>query len=296
MREYIFTDLACELPLGQEDGGDLAWEEERSSETIRVLRSKIETEEEERHYRRKRGTYVTVLCSPIWQMKEAAFAELGGRLAGELRDMIRALTGIDQMNESVSVLVAGLGNAGITADALGPATVEKITVTRHLFDLYGMRSKRGRCAVSAMIPGVLGNTGIETAELIRGAVETVNPDVLIAVDSLVAKGWERIASTVQLCDTGLSPGSGIGNLRRELRRETVGVPVIALGVPTVVSSSTLIAQALTAGGISEIPPEMKVLLQNGTNFFVTPKETDLIVRSVSHLLASAIDQACTAEE
>lgn len=295
MKNYIFTDLAYELEIGDDGINDLLWKEERLEHNIWIIRCRMDTEKEQ-GAKRKKGDCVTVFSDPIWSLGEEAFQSLRRCLSDELRRMIKHLTGVERMNESVSVLVIGLGNAQVTADSLGPVTVEKIKVTRHLFDLYGMLADTPTCAVSAFVPGVLGNTGIESVELIRGAVEAVQPDLVIAVDALAAKSHERIAATVQLSEGGILPGSGIGNLRKAVSYETLGVPVLALGVPTVINSATLIAEALRQGGIFEVPKEMRSLLENGKNFFVTPKESDWIVKSVSHLLAAAIDGACTSEE
>ena len=144
-----------------------------------------------------------------------------------------------------------------------------------------------------MFPGVLGQTGIETVELIRGAVENAGPDVVLAIDALAARSCERLAATVQLSDNGINPGSGIGNHRKAICRETVGVPVIALGVPTVVNSATLVYDALRQAGIEEIRPELRQVLENGRSFFVSPKESDVITDRISDLIADAVDMAFT---
>ncbi|MBO5269469.1 MAG: GPR endopeptidase, partial [Clostridia bacterium] len=148
-------------------------------------------------------------------------------------------------------------------------------------------------AVAAVAPGVLAETGIETVELIRGAANTVRPDLLIAVDALAARSIERLATTVQLSDTGLNPGSGVGNRRKAIDRETVGCPVIALGVPTVVDSSTLVWDALYRAGFSEsdLGSEITHVLESGRSYFVSPKEIDALTEYFSDLLAESIDRA-----
>ena len=148
-------------------------------------------------------------------------------------------------------------------------------------------------SLSALSPGVLGQTGIETLELLRGTVRSVRPDVMVVVDALAARSCERLASTVQISDTGISPGSGVGNHRAAINRETVGIPVIVLGVPTVVNSSTLVYDALEQAGIHEISPPLRHVLENGKSFFVSPKESDVITEAVSGLLSSAINTAFT---
>jgi spore protease len=188
--------------------------------------------------------------------------------------------------------VAGLGNDEITADAIGPETVRRIEVTRHLRTyLPEAYEQIGVCAISALSPGVLGQTGIETVELVRGAAENAKPDVIIAIDALAARSVTRLASTVQLSDAGINPGSGIGNNRRAICLDTVGVPVIALGVPTVVDSSTLVYDALERAGVDKVSRQLTEVLEQGKGFFVSPKESDVIVKKVSALLARSIGQA-----
>jgi spore protease len=195
-----------------------------------------------------------------------------------------------------SVLVCGLGNRSITADALGPAVADALVITRHvrlceasLFDsLFSLE-------VASFAPGVLAQTGIDTGELIRGAVEHVAPDLVVAIDALAARSADRLMTTVQLCDTGIAPGSGMGNHRCRLDRQTLGVPVIAIGVPTVVNSATLIRDALEVGGIGDISPDLERLLEGGRSFFVSPKESDLAVRELSAIIARALNSAFGSE-
>ena len=166
-------------------------------------------------------------------------------LAGELRGSARRITG-KGVDASFGVFVAGLGNAELTADAIGPRTVRLLTATRHLREhAAGLYREAGCAALSALAPGVLGQTGIETVEILRGTVQTVRPDVMLVIDSLAARSCTRLASTVQITDTGISPGSGVGNHRAAINRATVGVPVISVGVPTVVNSATLVYDALS---------------------------------------------------
>ena len=207
--------------------------------------------------------------------------------------MAEALTG-KELNADFEVFVAGLGNAELTADAIGPRTVHLLNATRHLREheqyLYRII---GCCALSALAPGVLGQTGIETLELLKGAIRYVRPDMIVVVDALAARSCSRLASTVQITDAGIAPGSGVGNHRAAITRETVGVPVVVLGVPTVVNSATLVYDALHEAGIGEISPELETVLENGKSFFVCPKESDLVTEQVSRLLSDAIGMAFT---
>lgn len=143
------------------------------------------------------------------------------------------------VTKEASCLIVGLGNWNVTPDALGPIVVENVLVTRHLFQLQPESVEEGFRPVSAIRPGVMGITGIETSDVIYGIIEKTNPDFVIAIDALAARSIERVNSTIQISDTGIHPGSGVGNKRKELSKETLGIPVIAIGVPTVVDAFRL---------------------------------------------------------
>ncbi len=241
------------------------------------------------------GTYITVDCGQIHRFDRERVGEVSHLLAGELRGMTGSLTG-RLPGVGLSVFVAGLGNAKLTADAVGPGTVDRLTATRHLQEHESALFRALGCsALSALSPGVLGQTGIETLELLRGAVRSVRPDLVVVVDALAARSCSRLASTIQISDSGIVPGSGVGNQRTAITSETLGVPVIALGVPTVVNSSTLVWDALREAHIEEVSDELHAVLENGKSFFVSPKESDLISEAVSDLLAGAISEAFVGE-
>ena len=188
--------------------------------------------------------------------------------------------------------MAGLGNRYIASDAIGPLAVRDITVTRHIKELDpALFGSLGSATVSAIAPGVIGQTGIEAVEIIRGAAENVSPGLIIAIDALAAKSIDRLAVTVQLSDTGIAPGSGIGNARKAIDRATLGIPVISVGVPTVVDSSTLIYDMLNLAGADDIPDCVKNALDNGRSFFVTLKDADSASRENAKLIARAINLA-----
>ena len=214
-------------------------------------------------------------------------------MAGELRGTAQRLTH-KAIDSNLSVFVAGLGNADLTPDAIGPQTVRRLTATRHLRQYEGELYRATGCSsLSALSPGVLGQTGIETSELLRGAVNSTHPDVIIAIDALTARNCDRLCATVQLSDTGIEPGSGVGNHRRPITYKSMGVPVIALGVPTVVNSATLVWDALQKAGIDGEDTRLQKVLESGKSFFVSPKESDLICESIARLFASAIGLAFT---
>ena len=291
MNEYTRTDLACES-AGKEDGRLAGC---RCSEHrvcgYKVQRIKVETDAASKRLGKPCGTYLTVECGRINTHGEERLAILARLLAGELRGIAKRMTG-RELGSDFGVFVAGLGNADLTADALGPETVARLTVTRHLRE-HEERLYRDLecCALSALAPGVLGQTGIETLEILRGAVQATSPDLVLVIDALAARDCDRLAATVQITDTGITPGSGVANHRVGIHPETVGVPVLAIGVPTVVDSSTLIYDALQRGGVEQIDEPLRRVLENGRSFFVSPKESDLVTSCAADLLARAIGLA-----
>lgn len=281
--DYVRTDLAIERRSASGRGIDFTKEEKKG---ITVTRIRVTDAEGERTIGRPKGNYVTLEIGAPWLMGSAERENASFLLAEEFTAMAAPLC------KMKSVLICGLGNRSITADALGPAVADALVVTRHvrlrekkLFDsLFSLE-------VASFAPGVLAQTGIETEELVRGAVERAEPDLVVAVDALAARSAERLMTTVQLCDTGIAPGSGMGNRNGALDRKTLGVPVVAIGVPTVVTSSTLIRDALEMGGIGEISDSLERVLENGRSFFVSPKESDLAVRELSGIIARALNSA-----
>ena len=288
---YERSDLACEVRTGSGDGGGIPAEEVRNVDRFRIRTIHIRSNEEADRLGKEMGRYVTIECGSFFALSPEERRLLEGLLAGELRGLARRLTG-KKIGSDFSVLVAGLGNRDLTADAIGPLTVGGLTVTRHLSSYDGRLYRTLGCAsVSAVAPGVLGQTGVETLELLLGAVQAVSPDLVLLIDALAAGDLSRLSSTVQLSDTGIAPGSGVGNRRERIDRNTLGVPVISIGVPTVVDSSTLVWSALRRAEIKDIPDSLREVLENGRSFFVSPKESDLLVASAASLLAHGIDRA-----
>ena len=233
------------------------------------------------------GRYVTLNVGKVWLLDDDAFERAAAVLAEELREVVEHVT--DRLD---SVLVAGLGNRFITSDAVGPLTVKDLTVTRHIRELDPpLFETLASLSLAAIAPGVIGQTGIETAELIRGTVDRTNPSVLLCIDALAARSVDRLAVTVQLSDNGIAPGSGIGNRRKAIDREYLGIPVIAIGVPTVVDSSTMVFEMLEKAGITNISPSLEKELENGRSFFVTIKDADTASTEMARLIARAIGLA-----
>lgn len=291
MKNYARTDLACEQIAGHLKKTTGCAESVRCVGSFQIRTMTIKTEEVANSIGRACGSYLTVECGRFLELSDDARAMLVRILAGELRGMTERITQ-KKIDEKMSVFVAGLGNASLTADAIGPQTVTHLTVTRHL-RAYDERlyCSLGCSALSALAPGVLGQTGIETLEILKGVIKAVNPDVAIIIDSLAARSCDRLASTVQITDTGITPGSGVGNHRLEISKKTLGVPVIAIGIPTVVDSSTLVYDALQRAGIDQIDDRLESVLETGKSFFVSPKDSDMITECTAKLLSRAINTA-----
>ena len=186
---------------------------------------------------KKEGNYITIELTDITNYEDRE--NVGKVLVKEIKDILNK----NNIKDNYECLVIGLGNKKSTPDALGPMVIDNILVTRHLFEL-NVDVKKGIRKVSAIIPGVMGNTGIETIDIIKGIVDNVKPKFIIVIDSLCASSIERLNKTIQLTDTGIHPGSGIGNIRKEISKDTLGIPVIAIGVPTVVESVTIVNDTL----------------------------------------------------
>ncbi len=216
------------------------------------------------------GRYLTLELEPQ-RLRESSYHRRAVRVLAE------QLRGLLDLKEGESVLVVGLGNAAVTPDAVGPRLLDHLLVTRHL-PVAGLRP------VCALSPGVLGTTGLESAEIVRGVVQRVRPDRVVVADALVSREPNRICSTVQLADTGIVPGSGIGNSRAAFNAETLGVPVIALGVPTVVDARTLCFDLL--GGA-----QADSTLLPDPGWMVTPREIDPAIDRIAALVGTAVNQA-----
>lgn len=237
------------------------------------------------------GKYITVEAPSIKENNQQAHREITQILAEQLK-------GLFNLPMELNILVIGLGNWNATPDALGPRVVEQCLVTRHLYNYAPQELQGGMRPVSALAPGVLGITGIETAEIVRGVVEKTRPSLIIAIDSLAARSAERIATTIQLADTGINPGSGIGNKRSGINQETMGVRVIAIGVPTVTHAAIIAQDAIekyiqsTGGRPGDASAAIKKVLEPfGGNLTVTPKEIDTLIEDTAQIIAGAVNMA-----
>lgn len=198
------------------------------------------TEEGAKSIGKKPGTYITIEAQGIREQDTELQKKVEEIFAKEFHLFLRKLN----IGEAASCLVVGLGNDNVTPDALGPLAVENLLITRHLFQLQPESVEEGFRPVSAIAPGVMGTTGIETSDIIRGVVEKTKPDFVVVIDALAARSIERVNATIQISDTGIHPGSGVGNKRKELSKETLGIPVIAIGVPTVVDAVSITSDTI----------------------------------------------------
>ncbi|RTR35337.1 GPR endopeptidase [Robertmurraya yapensis] len=189
---------------------------------------------------KKEGKYLTLEVIGIRQQDTELQQKVEEVFANEFSHFIKQLG----IGENASCLVVGLGNWNVTPDALGPQVCENLLITRHLYELQPESVEEGYRPVSAIAPGVMGLTGIETSDIIRGVVEKTKPDFVIAIDALAARSIERVNSTIQISDTGIHPGSGVGNKRKELSKETLGIPVVAIGIPTVVDAVSITSDTI----------------------------------------------------
>lgn len=228
------------------------------------------------------GTYITIEAAGIIDDNENVKDNAVTAVSEELKKLIR-------FHYKLKVLIAGLGNRQVTPDSLGPETASKIRVTAHLFAMLGADGDNEMSNVSCIIPGVTATTGMETADMIRKAVELSEPEVIIVVDSLAARNIERVSTTIQITDTGISPGAGMGNNRRGINEETTGVKVIAIGVPTVIDATTIVRDALADNTHSTDEIE-KYVEMHDQQMIVTSTEIDMIIKEFSDIIATGINK------
>ena len=289
MEELARSDLAAECGAIRDTKGVSVQSAESGG--CEILRVQIRSPEAAARIGKPEGRYVTLDCGDITALDGRESDRVKCALAVEIRDMAERMCA-RRVGQSFSLLVVGLGNAEITPDAIGPQAVRHLSVTRHLRRAdRALFSTMGLCEISALAPGVLGQTGLEAAEVVKGAAAASHPDLVIAIDALAARSLSRLAGTVQLSDAGICPGSGVGNRRWALNKESIGVPVMALGVPTVVDSATLALDALKQAGYESLSAELRGELLAWQRFAVAPKEIDLLVTSAAVLLAEAIEKA-----
>lgn len=311
----IRTDLAMEQKERFESdhvevSGVVLEEEYDEEKEIKITTVRIETENGAKAMGKPVGTYLTLEAPNMAAADEGYHREISETLAGFLEKYMKDTE--ENQEKGYSVLVVGLGNREVTPDALGPYVVDQLNVTRHIVQEYGRYAvgKGGSRIVSAIVPGVMAQTGMESAEIIRGIVNETTPDLIMVIDALAARSTKRLNRTIQISDAGIHPGAGVGNHRSEITKDTMGIPVIAIGVPTVVDAATIVNDTMenfiTALETSETLKGVGVVLQGYNSaekyelvkeliaphlngMFVTPKDIDDTVRRISYTISEAMN-------
>lgn len=296
MDGFIRTDLAVELKedLDKEDSLDGVSLTSYKEYGVDVSKITVKNKAGAKLLGKPIGNYITLENKELLQADESIHEQFVQVLYNNLKDMIK---------DAKNIFVVGLGNRDVTPDALGPYVVDNLFITRHLIQENLIKNTK---ILSAISPGVMAQTGVETLYILKGICKEVKPDVIIAVDALAAREPSRLNTTIQLCDTGISPGSGVGNHRLSLNEETLGVKVIAIGVPTVISVTSIISEAMEAM-VNELstredkPYEMdfderekydlvsRLTSPELATMFVTPKNIDESIKRISYTISEAIN-------
>ncbi len=302
------TDLAMEAKdlVIERTGGEISGiivDEEKKAEA-EITRVDIKNEAAGAKLGKKPGNYITIQSDFFRQSDKQIHEKLSGVIAEEIKAIINFEPKNNPDNDK-TILVIGLGNWNATPDALGPEVIHHLLVTRHLYDSAPIENRAGMRSVAALSPGVLGLTGIETAEIIKGVVEKISPDLIIAVDALAANDSKKLAATVQISDTGIYPGSGVGKQRTGITEEDMGVPVLAVGIPTVINSVHLIDETVKhlaqennllqkSERFNEIEYQKLIndtLAPFSGDLVVTPKGIDKLIKDTSKIVAGGINIA-----
>lgn len=290
----VRTDLALEaretVQKPDEEIRGVRVEEERDTEKeVYITKVMIDTKNGAKIMGKPIGTYITLEAPNMVTPDEDYHREISEKVACQIRELLPG------GKEELSILVVGLGNRDVTADALGPNVADQLHITRHVVKEFGKAAydKNKVHMISALVPGVMAKTGMETCEIIRGVVEQTAPDVIIAIDALAARSTKRLNRTIQITDTGVQPGSGVGNHRHALTQETLGVPVIGIGIPTVVDAGTIVGDA-----VEQVEREMLFCSEVHTlkmaelqNMYVTTKDIDDVINRLSYTVSEAINIA-----
>ena len=304
------TDLALERReifrknnnLEEIDGIEI--ENKEIDPNLKVTKVDITNQNGEQAIGKPIGTYITIDIQKLRLAEEAEIQKSAEILSEELKEIINK-----HIKSKDDILVVGLGNIYVTPDALGPKVINEIDVTRHLIKYLPQYVEEGTRPVSAIAPGVLGTTGIETVEILKGIVENIKPKLLIVIDALASRSIDRISSTIQISDTGIVPGAGVGNTRQEISEKTLGIPIISIGIPTVVELATLVSDGIdifidrlqekaeSNEYLNKLQQddkyeEVKEALNVGEyNMIVTPKEIDDLIENMKDIVARGINFA-----
>ncbi len=284
---------------------------QKNNDLVTITRVNVLNKNGEEALQKKIGSYITVETKDIKYLDDDQENVLVKCVGDEIKELVNSIN-----KNNASILIVGLGNEYITPDALGPKVVKNINITRHFINLTKDLIDKNTREVSAILPGVLGTTGIETSEIVKSVVEKIKPDLVIAIDSLASSSMQRIGNTIQLSNTGITPGAGVKNKREGLNIETLNVPVIALGVPTVVDFVTLTNEAIdkmiekTKNEVDELENideeevekfikflnnesryEMVANLLDSSSYILTPKEVDELIDITSSIIGKSLNLA-----
>lgn len=311
----IRTDLALETKESFDSDqveipGVILEEYELQEQELKITKVQITTENSAKVMNKPIGTYITIEAPNMSEVDDSYHPEVSRELSRHIKDMLPE-------KQELSVLLVGLGNELVTPDALGPYTIRNLHITRHLIMEYGpFADENNNILISAIVPGVMAQTGMETMEILKGIIEETSPDCMIAIDALAARNAKRLNRTIQIADTGIHPGSGVGNYRKGLNRETLGIPVIGIGVPTVVDAATIVhdtmevfmgtlEQSETLKSISETLKSYtqaekyelihELIAPNLHGMFVTPKDIDETVKRLSYTISEGLNMTLAGE-
>lgn len=306
------TDLALERrdiyrkinAIDDEIDGVKMQKEVKKEDNVEITRVEILDEKGEEALGKPKGTYITIDVDKINILTEDEIENISKILSQEIQKLVN-----EKIEKKDEVLVVGLGNEEVTPDALGPNVIKDIEITRHIIKYMPQYIDENTRSVSAIAPGVLGTTGIETLEIIKGVIENVKPKLLIVIDALASRSIGRISSSIQLSNTGIVPGGGVDNVRKEISIKTLGIPVISIGIPTVVETAVVVNDALdifiekiqNEANSNEYLNSLKdednyekikeALLPKDYNFIVTPKEIDELILNMSNIVARGINMS-----
>lgn len=289
MDYQIRTDLAVEtqerLNQSQSEIRGIKYEEKEKAHGITVSIVTIETENASKKTGRPKGEYITIEAPCMTEQEEDANRQIAKEFSKVLREIVKK----NCKKGEYHVLVVGLGNREVTPDALGPYVVDQLLITRHIVNEYGKYAFGNEMvnSISALVPGVMAQTGMECLEIIKGVVNETKPDFVITIDALASRSTKRLGTTIQLTDTGIVPGSGVGNHRNRISKENIGVPVISIGVPTVIDAVTIVSDAVNSN--RQMTKQMMSPKLNG--MFVTPKDIDDTIKKIGFLLSEGINMA-----
>ncbi|MCD7738485.1 MAG: GPR endopeptidase [Lachnospiraceae bacterium] len=251
-----------------------------------ITRVHVESGEAARRMRKPIGTYITIEASALAGEDEGYHGKISELLSRQIRELL-------PKGEQRELLAVGLGNRAVTADALGPKTIDHLAVNRHILPFYREETRKKTFTVlSAIEPGVMAKTGIETAQVVQSIVRSLKPDAVLVLDSLAARSIHRLYTTIQISNTGIAPGSGVGNHRNAIDCETLGVPVIAVGIPMVVDAATIVRDALGDSRrqpVEQTEKKAAAYLEKLQNMYVTTKEIDEMTERLSFTLSEAIN-------